>query len=226
MVPPNGYQDLDFPLVEEWVAKAICPVQVLPPSPNRVVVLLQTQVTTRSPMGAIVYETGGILIDHGWLRFLGSGHERLTRVLPGWNEGRADGFYLVGDDAVGGFFAINGGALGPDEKTIYYFAPDTLDWEPTDMGYSAFFVWACSGALESFYENIRWSGWKHDVAMLHGDRCYFFSPPLFTKESSVTTGRRGEIPVEESWGVQMEFRRQLGPSAGADEPPPIDERFV
>lgn len=35
--------------------------------------LVKTQVTTRSVMGAVVYETGGILIDRGWLRILGSG---------------------------------------------------------------------------------------------------------------------------------------------------------
>ena len=102
-------QEPAFPLVQEWVAKAVRPVEMLPPSPGRDEVLLQTQVTTRSPMGAIVYETGGVLFDRGWLRVLGSGHERLTRTLPGWNEGRCDGFYLVADDAVGGFFAINGG---------------------------------------------------------------------------------------------------------------------
>src|SRR5689334_17854253 len=107
-------------------------------------------------MGAVVYETGGILIDNGWLRVLGSGHDRLTRTMPRWNEGRADGFYLVADDAVGGFFAINGGALGPDAKNLYYFAPDSLEWEPLNFGYSTFLQWACAGPLEKFYEWIRW----------------------------------------------------------------------
>ncbi len=71
--------------------------------------LLETQVSVRSTLGAIVYETGGLLIDHGWLRILGSGHPRLPRTLPGWNRGRTgssegnSGFYLVADDVVGGF---------------------------------------------------------------------------------------------------------------------------
>ena len=30
------------------------------------------QMPTSSPMGAVIYETGGILIHHGWLRILGS----------------------------------------------------------------------------------------------------------------------------------------------------------
>jgi len=208
-----------FPLIQEWVAKAVCPVELLPPSPMRGDVLLRTQVTTRSPMGAIVYETGGILIDRGWLRVLGSGHERLIRTLPGWNEGRANGFYLVADDAVGGFFAINGGELGPDPNSLHYFAPDTLSWEPTEMGYSAFFQWACSGSLDRFYDDIRWPGWENDVAKLHGDRCFWFSPPLFTEESHGGSRHRGEVPVHESWGVQMDFRRQLGISTSALDSP-------
>src|SRR5262245_20953998 len=113
--------DPGMPLVREWVAAAVRPVEILPPSDEREDALLETQVTTRSPMGAIVYETGGILIDHGWLRILGSGHPRLARTLPGWNGGRSDGFFLVADDAIGGFFAINGGGLGPDIKNLYYF---------------------------------------------------------------------------------------------------------
>src|SRR4051794_1850209 len=101
-----------MPRVLHWLASAVRSVELLPPSDARGDVLLQTQVTTRSPMGAIAYETGGILIDHGWLRVLGSGSPRVTRTLPAWNQGRGDGFYLVADDVVGGFFAINGGALG------------------------------------------------------------------------------------------------------------------
>jgi hypothetical protein len=197
-----------LPLIQEWVGKAIRRVEMLPPSPAHDEALLQTQVTTRSPMGAVVYETGGILTDHGWLRVLGSGHDRLRRTLPGWNEGRSDGFCLVADDAVGGFFALNGGTLGADLKNLYYFAPDSLNWEPLGMGYSDFLFWACTGKLSEFYRWIRWAGWEADVTKLH--RCYFFAPPLFTVEGGGGSGGRGEVPVHESWGIQMEFRKQLG----------------
>lgn len=203
-----------FPLVREWARAAIRPVEILPPSEGREGALLQIQVTTRSPMGAVVYETGGILVDGGWLRVLGSGHPRLTRTLPAWNAARGDGFCLIADDAVGGFFAINGGALGPDVKDVYYFAPDSLGWEPLKMGYSQFLQWAFSGTLEPFYDWIRWPGWDADVRRLHGDQCYFFYPFLFTKEGQGGHGRRGEVPVEESWAVQMDLRKQLGPGRG------------
>jgi hypothetical protein len=50
-----------------------------------------------------------------------------------WNDGRAKDLFLVGDDAAGGFFAINGGALGPDLQMMYYWAPDDLEWAPLDV---------------------------------------------------------------------------------------------
>ena len=202
-------QDPAFPLIQKWAAEAVRPVEILPPSALREEALLQTQVTTHSTMGAVVYETGGILIDHGWLRVLGSGHDRLTRTLPSWNKDRANGLYLVADDAIGGFFAMNGGALGEDLKNVYYFAPDSLNWEPLNIGYSDFLHWACMWQLEEFYDWIRWSNWESDVATLHGDRCYGFYPPLFTREGKGGCGDRAEVPVEEAWGLQMDFQRQL-----------------
>ena len=123
--------DPAWPEVQEWIAGATNAVEVLPVTEaDRDAALLAIQVTTRSPMGAIVYETGGLLIDHGWLRILGSGHSRLPRSLASWNEGRTmfgderpPGYLLVADDVLGGFFAINGGSLGPEQGSVFYFAP-------------------------------------------------------------------------------------------------------
>jgi hypothetical protein len=202
-----------FPLIREWAAAAIRPVDFLPPSAARQNALEHIQVTTRSPMGAVVYETGGVLVDGGWLRILGSGNARLTRTLPSWNAGRSEGYLLVADDAVGGFFAINGGALGADVRNMYYFAPESLDWEPLKMGYSDFLQWTFSGKVAQFYDWIRWRGWEDDVRTLHGDRSFTFYPFLFTNEGKGGCGRRVDVPVDESWGLQMDLRHQLGSTA-------------
>src|SRR5579864_8923428 len=83
--------DPAWPLVQQWIAEAKNPVEVLPPisDAKREASLLATQVTTRSPMGAVIYETGGILVDGGWLRILGSGNARLPRSVADWNFGRS-----------------------------------------------------------------------------------------------------------------------------------------
>src|SRR5581483_2004912 len=81
--------DPAWPIVQDWLRTATNGAEVLPASESdRSDALVATQVTTRSPMGAIIYETGGILVDFGWIRILGSGHPRLPRTLPGWNAGR------------------------------------------------------------------------------------------------------------------------------------------
>ena len=67
--------------MKQWIAKARNKVEVLPRDRVKASeALYYTQVTTRSPMGAIVYETGGILIDNGWIRILGSGNKKLDSV--------------------------------------------------------------------------------------------------------------------------------------------------
>ncbi len=169
-------KDPAWPLVQEWIHAAANRTEVLPATdPQRAEALVQLQVTTRSPMGAVVYETGGILVDHGWLRLLGSGHPRLPRSLPEWNRGRtwtdprqSPPLLLVADDVVGGFFALNGGALPGGPGSTFYFAPDTLDWEVLGFGYTTFLQWAFSGDLAGFYAACRWPGWEAEVKQVHG----------------------------------------------------------
>ena len=128
--------DPAWPLVREWINTASNTVEVLKTDRARAEkVLLYLQVTTRSPLGAVAFETGGLLVDHGWLRFLGSGDQRLSGNLLSWNmRGQIPeshllkGAYIVAYDAVGGFFALNGGAFSDKLGTVFYFGPDMLKW--------------------------------------------------------------------------------------------------
>jgi len=178
-----------WPLVRSWIAQAKNPVEVLPSSPTAGSELEAAQIAVRSPLGAIVYHTGGILIDHGWVRILGSGHPRLPRTLMGWNRGRtvdytgyARGHMLVADDVVGGFFALNGGAFGADAGNVYYFAPHTLRWEPLNRGYTDFLRFCLDGDLAGYYSTSRWLGWASESATIGGDQAFALSPPPWTPE--------------------------------------------
>ncbi len=200
-----NHEEPGWDLVRQWIAEASRPCEVLPQSEaHRGDALVATQVTTRSPMGAIIYECAGLLIDDGWLRILGSGkHSRLQRSLPEWNKNRSNGFCLVADDAIGGWFAINGGGLGADAGNIYYFAPDTLKWEPCGFAYSQFIVWSLGSKLDAFYENFRWAGWQDEVRELSGDRTFFFYPFLWAVGPSLAERHRGTVPVEETYGLSV-----------------------
>lgn len=196
-------QDPALPLVEQWSREAELPVEILPPSANHAEVLVALQVTTRSVLGAMAYGTGGILIDGGWLRLLGSGHPRLPRNIAAWNAERSNGFCLVADDGVGGFFALNGGAFDGDIGVVHYLAPDTLQWESLDIGHSAFTQWAMTQRLHTFYDQMRWDGWEEDVRNLPGDQCFSFYPFLHTKEGSTQTSSRRAVPVAEQYALNI-----------------------
>ena len=124
-------------VVKEWIDSTKNKVEVLPVDTLKAKnALYKTQVTTRSIMGAIVFSTGGILIDDGWIRILGSGSSKMQRALPDWNKGKTfmefgdrPAFFLVADDAAGGYFAINYGNFGTDLDSIYYLSPDDLTWQ-------------------------------------------------------------------------------------------------
>jgi hypothetical protein len=201
-----------WPLVQSWLREAANPVEALPPSdPGRAEALVATQVTTRSPMGAIIYETGGLLVDHGWLRLLGSGHPRLPRSLPAWNLGRCwpdpdatATFLLIADDVVGGFFALNGGPLGEEKGHVYYFAPDSLKWESLGRGYTDFLLWCLSGDLGRFYRDYRWPGWKAEVKALGGDLGFGIYPPPCTAGPPFGQRHRGVVPLDELYRFHVD----------------------
>ena len=193
-----------MPLVRQWLAEGTRLYEVLAPSERRNDVLVGLQVTTRSPMGAIAYETGGILVDHGWLRFLGSGHPKLPRDIVEWNAGRSLGYLLVADDVIGGFFAINGGGLGADRGSMYYWAPDTLNWETLGLSYTDFFCWALSERLSVFYEGFRWPGWEADMQHIGGGQCFNFYPPLWSEQGAVESSFRKAVSVAEQYSFNTE----------------------
>ena len=204
-------EDPAWPEVQEWIAGATNAVEVLPVNEaDRGSALLAIQVTTRSPMGAIVYETGGLLIDHGWLRILGSGHSRLPRSLASWNEGRTmledgqqPGYLLVADDVLGGFFAINGGSLGPEMGSVFYFAPDSNEWECLDFGYSQFLIWSLQGDVAGFYESLRWPGWEQEISTLGGDQAISVYPFLSAKGPPIAERHRGVVPISEMFSLHV-----------------------
>jgi hypothetical protein len=207
-----------WPLVESWLAEATNEVEVLPAERARGEdVLHRLQVTSHSTLGAVALETGGILVDGGWLRLLGSGSPRLRASLASWNKiGDApeieplEWAMIVGFDAVGGFFAFNGGDLPGARGEICYFAPDTLAWEPLELGYTAFVDWTFTADLEGFYAELRWPGWEDELAGASGDVGFSLYPPPFVKEGRpISNAVRKLVPMRELWQANQDFARQV-----------------
>ena len=182
--------------------------------------LYETQVTTRSPMGAVVYETGGILINNGWLRILGSGSSKLNRTLMEWNKGKSYKkgectlpFLLIADDVMGGFYAINYGGISIDPNSlrkVFYFSPDNLFWEPMDRGYGEFLEFCLNGDLNDYYHSFYWDGWEKEIGKLNGSQGISCVPFLFLKEGKdVNKVSRKAVPIEDLWFLYQDLASQL-----------------
>ncbi len=206
-------------LVKQWIDSAKNKVEILPVDTLQAKEsLYKTQVTTRSVMGAIVFNTGGLLVDDGWIRILGSGSKRIQRTLPDWNKGKAFNefgdppvFFLVADDAAGGFFAINYGLFGNAVDSMYYLSPDNLEWEPMSMNYEDF-IWFCfNGNIKDFYKGIRWNTWKVDLKNLKADEVFHIMPPLWSKEGKeLNKSLKRPVPTQEQFLYNLQLRKKMG----------------
>ncbi|MGW6411732.1 DUF2625 domain-containing protein [Streptomyces vinaceus] len=222
--------DPAWPELQGIVGASPVPVQVLPRDIDEGRrCLLQMQVSAGSVLGALALNTGGLLVDNGWVRVFGGGSVadgRLPSLAqanrfptdfdPGWHP--ATGL-VVGHDIVGGVFALNGGdpaAAGrpgaPGQMT--YFAPDALEWEAMAMGHSGWVSWLLSGRLETFYDGMRWPGWREETAAVAVQQGLSVYPFLWSAEAQAdlaATSRR-PVPMREVLGVAADFARQMGPS--------------
>lgn len=211
-------KDPAWPIIQGWISTAKNKVEVLlVDSSEAKAALYQLQMSTYSTLGSVVFNTGGILVDSGWVRILGSGSARLTRTVPGWNKdktlqnfGEETGFLLVADDAVGGFFAINYGALGKDLKNIYYLAPNSLNWEPLGAGYGEFLLFCFNSDLSKFYKNLRWDTWSDFISKLDGNKVYSFRPYLWAKDRKpINECTRKLVDVEAMYKFNMAKHKEL-----------------
>ncbi|MCX4804061.1 DUF2625 domain-containing protein [Streptomyces sp. NBC_01214] len=222
--------DPAWPELQGMLTESSVPVQVLPvdfDEGRRC--LVQMQVTARSTLGALALNTGGLLLDDGWVRVFGGGSAldgglpSLGRVNgfptafdPAWNPGTG---LVVGHDALGGVFALNGrdpaasGRPGaPGEMA--YFAPDTLAWEVLEMGHSVWVSWLLSGDLETFYEGLRWPGWREEATALALSQGITVYPFLWSEEAraDLAATSRQAVPMREVLGAAADFARQMGPA--------------
>ncbi len=205
-------------IIDEWLTEATNEVEILQSSrENSERVLDDLQVTTKSILGAIAYNSGGILIEKGWIRILGNGSKNLKRNISIWNNlnsnnqiPRIEGALLVADDVLGGFYAINAGKLGSTVGNVFYLAPDTLEWEDIEMTFSEFVYWTFIGDINGFYEPFRWEGWKDEIKDVSGDEGISIYPFLWAEGDNIEKRSRKIVSIEEIWEVTNENRKKLG----------------
>ena len=209
-----------WPLLKEWAAAGGNDAEFVDSDrADGEEVLLQLQVTTRSPLGALAFHAAVVYVDHRWVRVLGAGGTgvgaSLADPVPGGATGQPEieTGLIIATDALGGFFVVNGGdgSLPGEAREVVYLAPDTLKWEPMELGNSDFLRWLFGADLGKFYEGTRWPGWEDEVRSLTPAEGIHTYPPLFTKEGAdVAEASRRPVPIGELWSLWLDFRGQLG----------------
>ena len=84
-----NYADPGWKAIRKGIDTAINKVEIMPVDTMQAREnIYQMQISTKSPLGSIVYTTGGLIFEGGWIRFFGSGSNRLTRSIATWNKGK------------------------------------------------------------------------------------------------------------------------------------------
>jgi hypothetical protein len=197
--------DLDVALVDEgpWPAVraqlvgAANRVAVAPPTADAVPALDELRVSRRSVLGAVALHTGGLGVDHGWLRIHGADLLLRNRLGPGSG-------LLVGHDVLGGRFAVDHGRLLGVAGEVVYAPPGSADgWQSMDRTYDEWLSWALTADLEPFYGELRWPGWELDALMLPSAYGLRVEPAPFSVPGwSPLDATRTPVPVDRLLGLR------------------------
>ncbi|MDP8052134.1 DUF2625 family protein [Pasteurella atlantica] len=203
-------------ILETWFTQTRNSVEILEKDDERAAQeLLTLQLNIGTPLGAVIFETGGILVKNGWLRLLGSGSKKMDRGLTEWNYGKTfaesgekPSYLLVADDVIGGYFALNSGGLSGGLGKIHYYSPATEQWKDLNLGYSEFLGWALNADLDSFYKGLFWDNWQQQVSELSGNQVLIFTPELSVKTDNQRHSQ--VVPIERHYQATFKTDDKFG----------------
>jgi hypothetical protein len=180
-----------WPEIQELIEASEKDITVLPINEEQgMQALYSVQVTPRSYLGGLALNTGGLILDNGWLRILGGGYNGLPDLATasGMNNTKntlPPPYIVAAYDVMGGTFVVNGGSLPGQPGSVNYMGPDTLEWLDLEIPHSKFIAWAIDGkGLEEFYTELRWNDWEQDIKTLELNQGVYSFPPLSTVEGS------------------------------------------
>jgi hypothetical protein len=171
------------------------------------------EIARNSVLGVVVLYTEGIYIDN-WIRVIGQRGKHHNGIIEYNSEqmnGNSDflrGTVVVAQDIVGGIFAINKSRFSEGQKKIWYFAPDTLEWECLDMNYAEYMAWLLQGDTDMFYDSMRWKGWEKDCKDVGFDKSFLIYPFLWSKECDLSTATKKIVPYTELININFDYAKK------------------
>lgn len=133
--------------------------------------------------------SGGIIIEN-WIRIYGCGDINVVEKNKLYNKDNNMDI-LIGEDVLGGLFALK-------DDLIYYFAPDTNEWENLNIYYTQFLDWIVNNnqSVNKFYELFRWNKWEEDCKKLKLTEGVSFYP-LLNFKCNINERSRRIISIDE-----------------------------
>lgn len=178
-------------------------------SPNKVVyveneknsddLLKSLNIDEKSVIGQVMFSFSKLCVN-GYLRIL-SGDKRIELNIVEFNKvvksNFIEGKQIFAYDVWGGLFAVSTNNQVNDESNIFYFAPDTLEWEDLDMNYLQFLMWVCTEEFNEFHESFMWSEIYNDFSTLGENDAILIYPFLWANECDLETASKKHISIIE-----------------------------
>ena len=144
---------------------------------------------------------GGIVVDY-WIRLYGCGELNVFEKNERYNNSNTMDI-LIGEDILGGLFGLK-------NEYVYYFAPDTNEWENMKLYYTQFIDWILNkpDSLNKFYELYRWNNWKEDCKKLKLTEGFHFYP-LLQSNCDIEKRNRKIISIDELIMFSINFRKKF-----------------
>lgn len=206
---PSIATDYNWRRIQKWNEMSKNQVRMFAPDTARARFSLnQSNIDPNSTLAAFVYHCGGMVVDSGWLRILGSGCPEFKRGLSDWNNGKkpqandSEQYLLVADDVIGGFFALAVSAnVRLENAIVNYKGPHDLRWTPTGMRYSDFLRFCFFGQIREFYSDFRWKGWSSEIQSVNEQQVISCYPLLWTREGKEIKANRKVMPIQRLWDL-------------------------
>ena len=148
-----------------------------------------------STLGQVISNTKEIYINR-YLRLCGSANiEKVNMLVKRFHPGKK---VVVATDAWGGLFAISNGDFPGHEASVWYYAPDLLEWEDLELNYSTFVEFACGETVDEYYMSFMWPDMDKLLAGslggliggVNSDHALMIYPFLWSEECNIETAKK------------------------------------
>lgn len=175
-------------------------------------ILKKLEINENSVLGQIIANTSGVIVDN-YIRVFANGNEINFHNIYTYNKELEKYFgnkiLIVADDIWGGLYAINNGGFSGEQGKIWYFAPDTLEWDNLELGYPEFIAWISSNNLNEFYNSYKWVGFQNDIAEIKYNQGILIYPFLWSSECNIDDAEKKVVSFNELISLNLDYKKKF-----------------